>query len=169
MNKGTKIAIVAFVLLIIAAVPVYLHVRQNAGSEEYVQVKGAVAEPQNFTLSDLKAFEPVTVQVTLASSSHASENGDFTYKGVPVMVLLQATQASTNAQSVYFQAVDGYGTTIPIQDLQQNNQAILAYEKDDQPLTPLTDGGEGPIRLIIGTDQYAQRWTRGVASIDIRE
>lgn len=168
MNKGTKIAIVAFALLIVVAVPVYMYVRENAGSEEYLQVAGAVNESKNFTISELKALEAVTVQVTLSSSSKPADNGEFTYVGVPLSVLLESTQASSEATAVYVQAVDGYGTTIPMQDVQQNSQAIIAYEKDGQPLNPLTDGGEGPLRLIIGTDQYAQRWIRGVSAIDVR-
>jgi hypothetical protein len=29
----------------------------------------------------------------------------------------------------------------------------------------LKNDGEGPLRLIIGSDQYAQRWVRGVVSV----
>ena len=167
MKKATKAAIIAFALLIIAVVPVYFYMRQNAGTEGSIQIKGAVSNPGNFTYSQLEAFSPVNVQVTLSSSSHAADNGNFTYTGVSLKVLLEQAHVSANATSVYIQAADGYGTTIPIQDA-QNANTILAYQKDGTPLTALSAGGEGPIRLIIGNDEFAQRWVRGVSVIEVR-
>ncbi len=167
MKKTTKVAIVAFALLIVAVVPVYFYMRQNAGTEGSIQVRGAVSNPRNFTYSQIEDFSPVALQVTLSSSSHAADNGNFTYTGVSLNFLLEQVQVSTNATIIYVQAADGYGTTIPIQDA-QNPNTILAYQKDGAPLTALSEGGEGPIRLIIGNDQYAQRWIRGVSVIEVR-
>jgi DMSO/TMAO reductase YedYZ molybdopterin-dependent catalytic subunit len=167
MNKATKVALIAFALMIIAVVPVYFYMRQNAGIEGSIQIKGAVGNPGNFTHSQLEAFAPTAVQVTLSSSSHAADNGNFTYTGVTLNTLLEQAHVSANATSVYIQASDGYGTTIPIQDA-QNQNTILAYQKDSTALTALSAGGEGPIRLIIGNDQFAQRWIRGVSVIEVR-
>ncbi len=167
MKKATKAAIIAFALLIIAVVPVYFYMRQNAGTQGSIQIRGAVNNPGNFTYSQLEAFSPVTVQVTLSSSSHAADNGNFSYTGVALKVLLEQAHISANATSVYIQAADGYGTTIPIQDA-QNANTLLAYQKDGTPMTALSEGGEGPIRLIIGNDEFAQRWVRGVSVIDVR-
>lgn len=166
MKKANKIAITALVIIVAITVPVYFYMRQNTGTEGSIQIKGAVNNPENFTYSQLEAFSPVTVQVTLTSSSHAADNGVFNYTGVPLKVLLEQVQISANATSVYVQAADGYGTTIPIQDA-QNENTILAYQKNGAALTPLSAGGEGKIRLIIGADQFAQRWIRGVSIIEI--
>jgi DMSO/TMAO reductase YedYZ molybdopterin-dependent catalytic subunit len=167
MKKATKVALIAFTLLLIAVVPVYFYVRQNAGTEGSLQIKGAVDNPGNFTYSQLEAFSPVTLQVSLSSSSHAADNGVFNYTGVALGLLLEQAHVSANATSVYIQAADGYGTAIPIQDA-QNASTILAYLKDGAPLTALSAGGEGPIRLIISNDEFAQRWVRGVSVIEVR-
>jgi DMSO/TMAO reductase YedYZ molybdopterin-dependent catalytic subunit len=82
-------------------------------------------------------------------------------------LLLEQAHVSANATSVYIQAADGYGTTISIQG-SQNTNTILAYQKDGAPLTTLSAWGEGPIRLIIGNDEFAQRWIRGVAIIEVK-
>ena len=82
------------------------------------------------------------------------------------VTLLEQAQISANASSVYVQAVDGYGATISIEDA-QNEKTILAYQKDGEALTLLSSGGEGPVRLIMGADQYAQRWVRGVSVIEV--
>lgn len=167
MNKATKIAVIALVIVVGITVPIYSYTRQNAGTEGNIQIKGAVNSPGNFTYSQLEAFTPVTVTVTLSSSSHPADNGIFNYTGVRLSTLLERAQIASNATSVYLQAEDGYGTTIPLQDAEKEN-TIVAYMKDGVVLTPLSTGGEGPFRLIIGDDQYAQRWTRGVSVIEIR-
>ncbi len=167
MTKATKVAIIAFALLIIAVIPIYFYMRQNAGTEGSIQIRGAVSNPGNFTYSQLEAFSPVSVQVTLSSSSKPADNGNFTYTGVSLNVLLEQAHISPNATAVYIQAADGYGTTIPIQDA-QNANTILAYQKDGVPMTALSAGGEGPLRLIIGNDEFAQRWVRGVSVIEVR-
>jgi DMSO/TMAO reductase YedYZ molybdopterin-dependent catalytic subunit len=167
VKKATKLAVIFVVLLAIAAVPLYFYMRQNAGSEGTIQVKGAVNNPANITVSELKTFPPVTVQVTLTSSSSPQENGVFNYTGVPVRSLLEQADAFENAASVYVQASDGYGTTLPLQEVMQNEETILAYEKDGEPLMPLTEGGEGPVRLVIATDEFAQRWIKSVAVIEV--
>ena len=167
MRKANKIAITALIIIIAVTVPVYFYMRQNAGTEGSIQIRGVVSNPRNFTYSQLEAFSPVTVQVTLSSSSKPADNGNFTYTGVSLNALLEQAHISANATSIYIQAADGYGATIPIQDAQKAN-TILAYQKDGASMNALSAGDEGPIRLIIGTDQYAQRWVRGVSVIEVR-
>ena len=166
MIKTNKIAIIALVIIIAVTVPVYLGMRQNSGTEGIVQIKGAVSNTVNFTYSELEAFSPVTVQVKLVSSSHAADNGDFNYKGATLKDLLEQAQISANATSVYVQASDGYGTTISIEEA-QNEKTILAYQKNGEALTSISSGGEGPVRLILGADQYAQKWIRDVSVIEV--
>jgi DMSO/TMAO reductase YedYZ molybdopterin-dependent catalytic subunit len=102
----------------------------------------------------------------LTSSGSPSSNGVFNYTGVLLSTLLQKAGVSPNATSVYIQASDGYATTLSMQDA-MSPKTIIAYQKDGASLTPLKDGGEGPFRLIVGTDQYAQRWVMGVVSIKV--
>jgi len=168
MKKSTKIAIAALILVIAATLPVYFYMRQNAGSEDLIQIRGAVFDPINMTQGNLKAFTPVIVQVMLTSSKNTAENGVFNYTGVPLSVLLQQVGIIENASSVYVQAADGYGISIPLADIIDNNQTVLAYERNGEPLLTIAEGGEGPYRLIIGTDEFAQRWIRGVTIIEVR-
>jgi DMSO/TMAO reductase YedYZ molybdopterin-dependent catalytic subunit len=165
LNKNKKIALALIIVLVAAAVPLYFYTRPAAVQEGTLQIKGQVSNPLNVTLSQLQTFTPVTVQVTLSSSGQPSANGVFNYTGVPLGTLLEQAHVSSNATSVYIQASDGYGTTISMQDAMRQN-TIIAYQKDGKLLTPLKNGGEGPFRLIIGNDQYAQRWVEGVVVIE---
>jgi DMSO/TMAO reductase YedYZ molybdopterin-dependent catalytic subunit len=167
IKKEAKMALIVFVLLVVAVVPIYLYIRQNAGTEGVIQVTGAVNNPANVTVSELKTFPSVTLQVTLTSSSSPQENGIFNYTGATVRDILEQADALESATSVYVQASDGYGTTLSFQEIMQNEKTILAYEKDGEPLKPFTEGGEGPVRLVIATDEYAQRWIKSVTVIEV--
>ena len=166
MQRNTKIALLVFFLLIVAAVPLYIFTRPDISQPGTLQIKGDASTPLTLTVDQLDAYPSMTLQVTLTSSSRTEDNGVFNYTGMPLKDLLIQAQANSNATSIFVQAQDGYGTTLTIDEAQSQN-TLIAYQKDGSSLTQLKDGGEGPLRLIIGDDQYAQRWVRGVASIEI--
>ncbi|MCW4030679.1 MAG: molybdopterin-dependent oxidoreductase [Candidatus Bathyarchaeota archaeon] len=166
MKSNTKLVIAFFAVLILALVPLYYYAHPINASEGTLQIKGNVGSPQNLTLAEIDALPPVTVQATLVSSGSPQENGVFNYTGVLLKDLLGLVEVSSNATSVYVQASDAYGSTLLLKDA-QNNSTLLAYAKDGAPLTDLKGGGEGPLRLVIGGDQYAQRWVKGVVSITV--
>jgi len=154
------------IILVAAAIPLYYYSRPASNQPGTIEITGNVNNPMNVTLSQLKAETPITLQVTLTSSGNPSENGVYNYTGVLLSTLLKQAQISTNATSVYAQASDGYGSSISIQDA-MNPKTLIAYAKDGSPLTPLKNGGEGPARLVVGTDQFSQRWVKGVVSIQV--
>jgi len=166
VKKTTKIAVAIIFVLVVAAVPLYFYTRPAPVAQGTFQITGQVSNPLIITLSQLQAYAPVTLQVILTSSGSPSSNGVFNYTGVLLSTLLQKAGVSANATSVYIQASDGYGTTLSMHDA-MSQKTIIAYEKDGAFLTPLKNGGEGPFRLVVGTDQYAQRWVMGVVSIQV--
>jgi len=167
MKKSTKIIMIVFVLLIAAAVPLYFCTRPTVIQEGNIQIEGKVNNPVSLNFSQLEAYPSSTIQVTLTSSGSPSDNGDYSYTGVPLKDLLEQVQITANATSVYVQASDGYGTTLTIEEAMDEN-TIIAYAKDGVALAALQNGGEGPARLIIGSDEYAQRWVKGVAAIQVK-
>jgi DMSO/TMAO reductase YedYZ molybdopterin-dependent catalytic subunit len=166
MKQSTKLALALFIILVASAIPLYFYTHPAQVQEGTLQITGQVNNPLNITFSQLETYTPQTLQVTLSSSSRLSDNGVFNYTGVTLRTLFEQADVSANATSVYIQASDGYGTTIPINDA-MNQNTIIAYQKDGAPLTALKNDGEGPLRLIIGSDQYAQRWVRGVVAIEV--
>ncbi len=167
MKKSTKIALAVFIVLIIAVIPLYYYTRPDASQPTgTLQIRGSVGNPANLTFAELEAYPSTTKEVTISSSSHHSDDGNYTYTGVTLKELLIQAQVESNATSIYVQASDGYGTTLTMQEAQKDN-VFIAYKKDGAALSLLTDGGEGPFRLIIGDEVYAQRWVRGVVTIEV--
>lgn len=166
MKKPTKTILVIFIFLIVAALPLYYYTRPETTQTNVLQIKGKVNNPITLTINQLKTQPSTTLQVILSSSSRPSDNGVFNYTGVQLPELLAQANILDSATSIYIQASDGYGTSIPIQDA-MNQNTIIAYQKNSLSLTALKDDGEGPLRLIIGSDQFAQRWIRGVVAIEV--
>jgi DMSO/TMAO reductase YedYZ molybdopterin-dependent catalytic subunit len=146
MKKSSKITIIVFICLIIAAVPLYYVTRpapMQAGIA--LQITGKVANPLNFTAAQLQAMQSTTIQVTLKSSSRTADNGVFNYTGISLSSLLRQANIQDSATSIYVQAPDRYGETLTIQEA-NNPNTIIAYQKDGAPLTLLKNDGEGPLR-----------------------
>lgn len=165
MDKNQKIVVTIIIILAVAFFPLYFFTHVGI-QEDTLQISGNVHNSVNMTLSQLKTYEPVTIQVTLFSSGKSQENGDFNYTGVLLKDLLNKAQASDNATAVFIQAADSYGTTLTLEEATSQN-TIIAYQKDGVQMVPLKDSGDG-FRLIVGNDTYAQRWIRGVVAIDVR-
>ncbi len=166
MKQATLAVIIAFVILVALAVPLYFYTRPPEIEAGTIQVTGNVNHPQNLTLTQLQAYPTTTIQATLTSGGNPSDNGVFKYTGVLLRDILNQAQVTANATSIYVQASDGYGATISLKDA-QSDSTLIAYSKDGNSLLPLKSGGEGPFRLVIGGDTYAQRWVKGVIVIKV--
>lgn len=166
MKPSTKAVIAVFAVLAVLAVPLYFYTRPTPVEAGTIQIVGNVDNPQNVTFTELESYPQVTIRAKLTSGGNPSDNGVFNYTGVLLRDLLNQAQVSANATSVYIQASDGYGATISLKDA-QDNSTLIAYKKDGNALMPLKNGGEGPFRLIIGGDTYAQRWVKGVIALKV--
>jgi DMSO/TMAO reductase YedYZ molybdopterin-dependent catalytic subunit len=166
MKQSSKAVIVVFAVLFVLAVPLYYYTRPQAVEEGTIQITGNVNNPQNLTLTQLESCPTTTIQAKLTSGGNPQDNGVFNYTGILLRDILNQVQVSANATSIYVQASDGYGVTISLKDA-QSNSTLIAYEKDSNSLVPLKSGGEGPFRLVIGGDTYAQRWVKGVIALKV--
>lgn len=167
MKKANKIVVIAFVILVSITVIAYFSTRQNPETEGSLVIKGAVSNPEILTVSQIEAFPPVTVQVTVRDDPNPAYNGVFNYSGVTLKVLLDQSHISPSASSVFIQALDNYAVTLSIQDAEKAT-TILAYQKDGAPMPPLSAGGEGPIRLVIGDQGAPHDWVKDVTLIEVK-
>jgi DMSO/TMAO reductase YedYZ molybdopterin-dependent catalytic subunit len=120
-------------------------------------------------MSEIEALPSSELEATLDSATHVEDEGNFTYTGVTVASLLELAEASEDASEVFIQSIDSYATTLKFveDEIQSNQKIMLVYQKDGEPLIPLSEGGTGPLCLIIGTDEYATRWVKGVVLLEV--
>ncbi|WGM89829.1 MAG: molybdopterin-dependent oxidoreductase [Candidatus Bathyarchaeum tardum] len=167
MNKGTRTAVIFFVLLVAVAVPLYFFSRPADVQEGALQVRGNVNNPLNLTISEIEALPSSDMQATLDSAMHVEDEGNFTYTGVTVASLLELAEVSEDASSVLIQSIDTYAITLSVDEIMKNPKVMLVYQQDGQALASHAEGGNGPLRLIIGSDEFAQRWVTSVVLLEI--
>ncbi len=167
MKKATKILIIAFVVLALVEIPLYVVVHPTDAPKGYLQIKGNVNHPLNMTISDIQAMPQVELTARLTSSGSPQENGVFNYTGVTVWSLLEKAGISEDATSAYVVASDAYGAVLTIKEVKDNPKIIIAYKEGGEMIKSQADGGWGPLRLVIGSDAYANRWVKWVVSIAV--
>jgi DMSO/TMAO reductase YedYZ molybdopterin-dependent catalytic subunit len=167
LKKSSKIVIALFIALIVIEVPLYFVVHPANAPKGYLQIKGNVSNPLNMTISDIQAMPSVDLTAKLTSSGSPQENGVFNYTGVTLWSLLEKAGVSEDATSAYVIASDSYGAVISIKELKDNPKIIIAYMEGGQMIQSQAGGGYGPLRLVIGSDAYANRWVKWVVSITV--
>jgi DMSO/TMAO reductase YedYZ molybdopterin-dependent catalytic subunit len=167
LKKATKILIIAFVVLAIIEIPLYVIVHPTDSPKGYLQITGNVNNPLNMTISDIQAMPSVDLTARLTSSGSPQENGVFNYTGVTLWSLLEKAGVSDDASSAYVLASDAYGAVITVKEMKDNPKIIIAYMEGGEMIKSQADGGWGPLRLIIGSDAYANRWVKWVVSIEV--
>jgi DMSO/TMAO reductase YedYZ molybdopterin-dependent catalytic subunit len=164
-RNNKKIISAVVVLLIVVLIPTYYFTRPlPLSTGVLLEVKGNVYIPQNFTLQNLQNFPFYTISVNLTSLSKPQENGFFNYEGVQLYYILKQVKPFLNCTSITLTASEGSTITISIDEVMQTS-SVLAFGKDDKFLTPLKNGGDGPLRLILADDKNDQRWLKGVVTI----
>lgn len=135
-----------------------------------IAITGAVQHPQTLSLADLEKQPPVTVHVSLVTG-HGPEIGDFTGAALwPILQSIGTVDApgknSALRHTITISGSDGYAIALSYGELNPdlgNAGAILAYQKNGQPLDP-KDG----IRLIVSTDKRGGRAVHNVVTIEVR-
>jgi DMSO/TMAO reductase YedYZ molybdopterin-dependent catalytic subunit len=115
------------------------HADVTSDSEWRLTVYGNNNNYLNLSLSDLAAMPKSTVNADLYCYGMIVTSGN--WGGVNLGLLLNTAGLDRNTGTIQFRATDGYSINLPIEDALQEN-IIIAYEKDDQPLT------EG-LRLVV--------------------
>jgi len=164
IGLGVLIGIISlFILLIIVA-------RNNvetagSGSLTVVDLGGNIT---NHTIEDLKKMPSVQKTVFLKGSESSTNY----YKGVEVLYLINQTQNHDNYTCVRAVASDRYSVNIDRAKLSEVG-VFVAYEMDNQTMSPSREGGYGPLRLIVpqkdGGDFNGQFSVKYLVRIELRE
>ena len=129
-------------------------------------VRDGVA-PFVITGTELAAMPHTTVQ--------ASDHGKpVTFSGVPLVTLLRRAGVAVDSLKgpmlssiVVATATDGYRATFSLGELAPDLGRTVVYVVDQHDGTPLA-AAEGPIRLVVPSDQRPARWVRQVIRIAVR-
>jgi len=123
-------------------------------------VDGLVQKPAQLSYDAVRAMPSQTKLVTV----HCVEGWDATilWKGVLMQDLIDAAQAKPEAKTVIFHAVDGYTTSLPLQEI-LDSKLMLAYDANGLPLPPEM----GYPFIFVAEDKWGYKWARWVNRIEL--
>lgn len=125
-----------------------------------LKVEGLVNTPQTYTYDAVKALE--SEERLLRLYCVEGWNANILWKGVPMKTLLASADPKDEANTVIFHAVDGYTTSMPLQEILEGN-LILAYDANGIALPPEM----GYPFIFVAQDKWGYKWARWVNEIEL--
>jgi len=121
------------------------------------EVEGLVEKPVRFTYKDLMDL-PKKASMSDFHCVTGWSRLDNKWEGVSFRSIVDLVKPLNNARYVTIEAEGGYSTSLPLEDL-LDDDVVLAYKLDDKPLDPRYGG---PLRLVV-PKKYAYKsakWVR---------
>lgn len=127
-----------------------------------LKVSGLVKNSVSLSYNDVLALPSFEKLITL----HCVEGWDATvlWKGVLLKDIIAKASAESTANTVIFHSVDGYTTSLPLQDIIDKN-IILAYSSNGITLPPAL----GYPFIVVAEDKLGYKWARWVTEIELSE
>ena len=128
-----------------------------------LRVWGEVERPVRLSWDELKALPSTEVTVDIHCVTRWSRF-DTTFRGVRWSELAEIVRPRPSARFLVAHAEQDYTANVPLAAMEDEN-ALLAYEADGEPLTP--DHG-WPLRLMIPSRYFwkSAKWLRGLELLD---
>ena len=124
-----------------------------------LKVWGQVEEPLTLSWEELKALPATGITIDIHCVTRWSRF-DTRFRGIHWRDLAERVRPKATARFVVAHAEQGFTSNIPLAAIEDEN-ALLAYEADGEPLTP--DHG-WPLRLVVPSRYFwkSAKWLRGL-------
>ena len=124
-----------------------------------LRVWGEVEEPLRLTWEELRALPATEITIDIHCVTRWSRF-DTSFRGVHWRELARLVRPRPSARFVVAHADQGFTSNVPLAAIEDEN-ALLAYEADGEPLTP--DHG-WPLRLVVPHRYFwkSAKWLRGI-------
>lgn len=123
-------------------------------------IDGLADSPQVYTYDEVRALPAEERLLRLYCVE--GWNANILWKGVPMQTLLASANPQGDANTVIFHAADGYTTSMPLQEIIDNN-LILAYDANGIALPPEM----GYPFIFVAEDKWGYKWARWVNRIEL--
>jgi DMSO/TMAO reductase YedYZ molybdopterin-dependent catalytic subunit len=126
-------------------------------------IEGLIAQPVTWTWDAFTALPARDWTVDISCVTKWTKL-DMRWRGVSIDTLLESVELRPEAAFAIAWSDGGYTTNLPIADI-LNNQAFVAWEYDDAPLS--AEHG-GPARLVVPARYFwkSAKWVRGIRLVD---
>lgn len=123
-------------------------------------IDGLANQPQTYSYEEVLSMP--SVERLLRLYCVEGWNANILWKGIAMQTLLTAADPKAEANTVIFHAVDGYTTSLPLQEILDNN-LILAYDANGIALP----SEMGFPFIFVAEDKWGYKWARWVNRIEL--
>ncbi len=150
MKKGSVILLVVIFNVVLGAslVAIYFTTfNQNGNDEEAwtLTIKGDVEQEVILTIEDLESMPNITRDYIVQGTPTFTAE----YTGVSLFYLVTEIANITVAATIQVISIDLFSNSLTLDEINATRDIIIAHKKDGNNITSHSDGGEGPLRLII--------------------
>ena len=121
---------------------------------------GLVNAPQEYAYADITSMPSEERLIRLYCVEGWDAN--ILWQGVKLSTLLTTAEPKAEANTVIFHAVDGYTTSLPLQEILDKN-LILAYNANGIALPPEM----GFPLMLVAEDKWGYKWARWINRIEL--
>ncbi len=123
-------------------------------------IDGLANQPQSYTYEDVTKMP--SDERLLRLYCVEGWNANILWKGVTMQALLASADPKAEVNTVIFHAVDGYTTSLPLQEILDQN-LILAYDANGIALPPEM----GFPFILVAEEKWGYKWARWVNRIEL--
>lgn len=166
LNAGKILVWGIGLLVLIIAVCSFLNRGQTGLREGTVVITADGATLGSFTIDDLRKLPVVEKKIKINSAQGDTDN-EFTC--APLLALLNSIDPSLTQkyERIVTRGVDNYTSGVYMSEVLQPDNVYIAYADHGKPLQTKT-GEDGSLRIIVCNDQYGQRFTRWLVSLELQ-
>ncbi|MDD4802483.1 MAG: hypothetical protein PHF24_06020 [Syntrophomonas sp.] len=163
--KNKKMLIWGILLLaVVVAVFSFLN-RQDDVQEGQLLIKAGDKQLALLTLDDLRKMPAVEKKMVIDSTFGNSEH-QFTCTELAQVLLDIDPELTTRYDRLITRGIDNYTSGLEMNEVLLPDNVYIAYADGGKPLKSKTSK-EGGMRIIIGDDEFGQRYTNYLVSIEL--
>lgn len=165
-NKSKKILMGAILLLtVLVAVFSFLNRSPDQLQEGQLLIKAGGQRLAVVTLADLRQL-PAAEKKMIVKSSRGSSEHRFTCIELAQVLHHIDPGLSSQYTLITTRGIDNYTSGLKMSEVLQPDNVFIAYADGGKPLKTKT-GREGSMRIIIAGDEFGQRFTNYLVSIEL--
>ncbi|MBN1328094.1 MAG: molybdopterin-dependent oxidoreductase [Candidatus Heimdallarchaeota archaeon] len=149
MDKKTlALILIVNIVLLSTVVTLYFTIWKpnRTGVEGYLTISGDINSNIILNITQLEAMPKISQEYFIQGNPNILAN----YTGVSVYYLITEIANYTNPNSSFkVKAIDNYQYVLTMNQINSTRDIIIAYMKDGEYLKSGSEGGTGPLRLII--------------------
>jgi hypothetical protein len=166
-NNKSKKLLIAGILLLVAVIAVFSSLNRNQDNlqEGQLLIKADDTRLAVLTLAELQQLPAVEKKMVINSSSGRSEH-QFTCIELGQVLASVDPGLSSRYTRIITRGIDNYTSGLEMSEVLQPDNVYIAYAVAGKPLKSKT-GQDGSMRIIIVRDEFGQRFTNFLVSIEL--